>query len=75
MVWEARFRGLGLVAASVLWASHARALTALGATSAEFYREVWLELSRFVWRLRRESAVPATALPWVTDQLRTVVPS
>jgi hypothetical protein len=70
VVWEARFRGLGLVAASVLWASHARALTALGATSAEFYREVWLELSRFVWRLRRESAVPATALPWAVGGSR-----
>jgi hypothetical protein len=25
-----------------------------GATDAEFYREVWLELTRFIRRLRRE---------------------
>jgi len=52
--WEIRFRVLGLAAASMLWVNHAPGLTALGAGGAEFYREVWLELSRFVRRLRRE---------------------
>jgi hypothetical protein len=54
-VWEARFRLLGLAAASVLWVNHAPGLRALGASGAEFYREVWRELSRFVRRLRRDA--------------------
>jgi hypothetical protein len=54
--WEVRFRALGLMAASMLWVNHAPALRALGARGAEFYREVWRELSRFVRRLRRDRA-------------------
>jgi hypothetical protein len=53
--WAFRFRLLGLAAASVLWVSHAPGLRALGASGAEFYREVWSELSRFIRRLRSES--------------------
>lgn len=53
-LWELRFRLLGLGAATMLWVNHAPALCALGATGREFYREVWLELSRFVSRLRRD---------------------
>jgi hypothetical protein len=55
-LWETRFRVLGLTAATVLWVNHAPGLRALGAGGKEFYREVWHELSRFVRRLRRESA-------------------
>jgi hypothetical protein len=54
--WEIRFRLLGLAAAWMLWINHAPALLALGASRGEFYQEVWLGLSRFVRRLRRESA-------------------
>jgi hypothetical protein len=53
--WEVRFRALGLAAASMLWVNHAPCLRALGATRAEFYRELWVELSRFARRLRREA--------------------
>src|SRR5438445_13782398 len=53
--WESRFRLLGLAAASMLWVNHAPGLRAMGANGAEFYREVWRELSRFVRGLRRES--------------------
>jgi hypothetical protein len=52
--WETWFRVLGVAAASMLWANHAPALKALGATTSEFYHEVWMELSRFVHHLRRE---------------------
>jgi hypothetical protein len=52
-VWEAGFRVLGLAAATMLWVNHGPALCTLGAGTAEFYREVWAELSRFVRRLRR----------------------
>ena len=54
-LWAARFRLLGLAAATMLWVNHAPALRALGGRRAEFYREVWGGLSRFVRRLRQES--------------------
>jgi hypothetical protein len=54
-LWAIRFRTLGLAAATMLWVNHAPGLRALGASRAEFYREVWLELSRFLRRLRDES--------------------
>jgi len=53
--WHTRFRFLGLAAATMLWINHAPALKAIGATRAEFYREVWQEISRFVKRLRIET--------------------
>jgi len=53
--WELCFRALGIAAATMLWVNHAPGLQALGATTKEFYREVGLELSRFVLRLRHES--------------------
>jgi hypothetical protein len=59
-LWGFRFRLLGLAAGSMLWVNHARALKALGATRAEFYREVWLELSRFIVRLRRDLTLRPT---------------
>jgi hypothetical protein len=52
--WEARFRALGLAAGTMLWVNHAGTLEALGASRAEFYGEIGLELSRFIARLRRE---------------------
>jgi hypothetical protein len=54
-LWAARFRALGL-AATMLWVNHAPALRAVGGSRAEFYGEVWAELSRFIRRLRREAA-------------------
>jgi hypothetical protein len=60
-LWELWFRLLGLAAASMLWVNHAPGLRALGAGDAEFYREVWWELSRFVRHLRRESFGDAPA--------------
>jgi hypothetical protein len=53
--WGCRFRALGLAAATMLWVNHAAGLCALGATRAEFYREVSRELSRFLRRLAEES--------------------
>jgi hypothetical protein len=55
-VWEMRFRVLGLVAATMLWINHAPGLKAVGATRGEFYRDVWLELTRFARRLQSEAA-------------------
>jgi hypothetical protein len=58
-VWEAWFRSLGFAAATMLWVNHAPALKALGATTREFYRAVWRELSLFARRLRAETAAYA----------------
>jgi len=54
-LWERWFVALGLAAATMLWVNHASGLCALGASTREFYREVWRELARFVRRLRLES--------------------
>ena len=53
-VWRMKFRLLGYAAASMLWINHGKCLAPLGATTAEFYAEVRLELSRFIGRLERK---------------------
>jgi hypothetical protein len=58
-VWELWFRALGFSAATMLWVNHAPGLRAVGARGWEFYREVGMELARFVRRLRREAAAEA----------------
>lgn len=50
--WEWRFRLLGLGAATMLWINHAPGLKPLGATTREFYTEVWAELTHFIRQLR-----------------------
>jgi hypothetical protein len=65
--WETRFRVLGFAAATMLWINHAPGLRALGASGREFYREVWLELSRFVGRLRRDCEYETGAESRVRD--------
>jgi hypothetical protein len=54
-LWAWRLRTLGLAAATMLWVNHTPGLCAVGASTKEFYREVWKELSRFLRRLRQES--------------------
>jgi hypothetical protein len=51
----------GYAAASVLWASHAPCLKAIGGSRGEFYSEVTRQLARFVRSLRRQpkDRVPA----------------
>jgi hypothetical protein len=61
--WESRFRILGLTAASMLWVNHSPGLRAIGSSSAEFYREVWIELSQFIRGVRRESEDGAQVVP------------
>ena len=51
VVWRTQFWVCGMVAATVLWASHGRCLRALGATTAGFYREVNMQVGRFLYRL------------------------
>jgi hypothetical protein len=47
----------------MLWVNHAPGLRAIGSSSVEFYREVWIELSQFIRSLRRESEDWAQAVP------------
>lgn len=52
--WQAQFWGMGLVAATVLWANHGRYLVPLGATTREYYREVRAAISKFVSELMQQ---------------------
>src|SRR5262249_11923691 len=64
--WRMQFRLLGYAAATMLWVNHGKCLAPLGATTSEFYREVRLELSRFIGRLdRKVQWLPAIPAPVV----------
>jgi hypothetical protein len=58
-LWKFAFRMLGFAAGTMLWVNHAPCLRAVGATTAEFYCEVWKEESRFLRRLQKEAEPPA----------------
>jgi hypothetical protein len=54
-LWQGTFRVLGFAAGTMLFINHAPCLRAVGATTAEFYREIWQEESRFLRRLQYDS--------------------
>lgn len=56
-LWEQAFRFLGMCAATMLWVNHASALCAVGGSRRGFYRELHIELSRFVRRLQSSVVV------------------
>jgi hypothetical protein len=53
-LWALWFSALGHAAATMLWLNHGPALRAVGASRAEFYRELRRELALFIRRLRSE---------------------
>ena len=55
LLWEICFRVLGIAAATMLWVKHAPGVIAVSGRTSEFYQEIWFELSRFIWRLRRKA--------------------
>lgn len=55
--WQAQFWLCGHAAATVLWLSHRHCLTTLGGTAGEYFREVRLEIGRFIRLLRRDNSV------------------
>ncbi len=57
-LWRIQFYVSGLVAASVLWASHGRCLRAMGATTTGFYCEAGRQFSRFLVRLENRAQRP-----------------
>ena len=54
-VWEAQFWTFGYLAAGALWANHGPCLRPLGATNAEYLREVRRGIFRFVAGLKRRA--------------------
>ena len=52
-LWQVQFWLCGCAAASVLWTSHGRCLTAIGGSRAEYFHEVRWELRRFILSLCR----------------------
>ncbi|HKS38723.1 MAG TPA: ferritin-like domain-containing protein [Verrucomicrobiae bacterium] len=52
-LWQTQFWVFGHAAASVLWASHGRCLTAIGGSRAEYFQEVRRQLRQFVLSLCR----------------------
>jgi hypothetical protein len=60
--WRIQFLLCGYGAATVLWASHAPCLKAIGGSRAEFYAEVTRQLTRFIRSLsasRKSAPIPA----------------
>jgi len=53
LVWAVQFCLCGYAAATMLWVNHRACLVQLGATTPEFYREVTLELKRFLRSLAK----------------------
>jgi len=67
--WRLQFLLFGYAAATVLWASHAPCLTALGGSRGEYYTAVTHQLHRFIRSLRRAAKpAPITAL-WARPAL------
>jgi hypothetical protein len=57
-LWRFVFRLLGFGAGTMLYLNHGCCLRTVGATTAEFYREVWQEESRFLRRLQSDAQSP-----------------
>lgn len=62
-VWRVQFWSFGHIAATVLWSSHGRCLRVLGASRAEFFREVRRELRRFMVAVDRAARRARTFEP------------
>jgi hypothetical protein len=63
LFWRAQFWLCGLAAGSVLWSSHGKCLTTLGGGRSEYFREIRLEIAKFIRRLgapRPASSVQST---------------
>jgi hypothetical protein len=63
-LWQAQFWLFGYAAATMLWVSHRPGLTAIGGSSAEYFREVRRQLQRFIFSLRRARAPIRIRAKW-----------
>ncbi len=57
-LWAAQFCLCGYAAATMLWVNHGQCLLRLGGTRVEFYREVTIELGRFLKGLTKQLDIP-----------------
>jgi hypothetical protein len=65
-LWQAQFLIFGYAAATMLWVNHRPGLSAIGASTPEYYREVRRQLNRFIFSLRRASAPIPIKAKWAT---------
>ncbi len=70
LLWRIQFLLCGYAAASVLWASHAPCLKAIGGTRGEFYSEVTRQLTRFVRLLRRLRPIERIPALWAKPSVQ-----
>lgn len=66
-LWRAQFWCCGFASASVLWVSHGRCIKLLGGSTGEFYRNVALQIGRFLYLLARQEE--AKQLRWSVAQV------
>jgi hypothetical protein len=73
LFWRLQFLMCGYAAATVLWASHAPCLKAIGGSRAEFYSQVTRQLTGFIRSLRRQPKPARITALWAkpTTQLQT----
>jgi hypothetical protein len=57
--WRTQFCACGFAAGTMLWVNHGPALKPLGATTFEFYREIGVEITRFLRRFHRRARAEA----------------
>ena len=64
VLWRAQFWCCGFAAATMLWVNHRPGLRAIGGSGAEYFSEVWRQLRRFIFSLRRASTPMGIKAKW-----------
>jgi hypothetical protein len=70
LVWHIQFLLCGYAAGTVLWASHAPCLKAIGGSRWEFYAEITHQLTRFIRSLRLSQKPTRTPALWAKPALQ-----
>lgn len=70
LAWRIQFLLCGYAAGTVLWASHAPCLKAIGGSRSEFYTEVTRQLTRFIRSLRRSQKPARVPALWAKPSLQ-----
>ena len=64
LLWQIQFWCFGYAAATMLWINHRAGLASIGASGAEYFREVRRQLRRFTLSLRRSRAPMPIKAKW-----------
>jgi hypothetical protein len=70
LAWRIQFLLCGYAAGTVLWASHAPCLKAIGGSRGEFYAEITHQLTRFIRSLRRSPKPMRTPALWAKPAMQ-----